>query len=214
MISHSHRFIFIHVYKVAGTSVRAALEHYVDGLGPRRRSMNKFARRLIGTDVIKPFHQPLHGHATAREYKDFLGEKYFDYFSFAFVRNPFDWQVSLYEYARQSKSHYQHELHKRMNFEEYIRWRCSEDRNLQRDFIFDNDGSKLVNFVGRFENMNNDFRFACQKIGISCDLPHKKRSARSNASQYYNSETHKLVADAFSADFEEFGYSKELIDVA
>lgn len=102
-----------------------------------------------------------------------MGQAKFDsYFSFAFVRNPWDWQVSLYTFMLKNKNHYQHNLAKSFSgFTEYIEWRCREDVRFQRDFVFSKDGKQLVNFIGRFENLEKDFNYICSQIGISVILP-------------------------------------------
>ena len=41
------------------------------------------------------------------------------YFKFAFVRNPWSWQVSLYEFGKQDTKHFQHELLNKFDFRDY-----------------------------------------------------------------------------------------------
>ena len=71
---------------------------------------------------------PLPTHVSAQEVIKKLGKETFDLnFSFAIVRNPSDWQVSLYHFMRKDPKHHQHELAKRFkNFENYLEWRCNE----------------------------------------------------------------------------------------
>ncbi|NNK33015.1 MAG: hypothetical protein HKP02_07815 [Xanthomonadales bacterium] len=47
----------------------------------------------------------------------------------------------------------------------------------QYDMLHDADGRLLVDFVGRFESLQEDFRRVCAKLGIeSAELPHRNRS--------------------------------------
>ncbi|NJL76459.1 MAG: sulfotransferase family 2 domain-containing protein [Saprospiraceae bacterium] len=98
LISHTKKFIFIHNYKVAGTSVREVLGKY---------RLSKWARLQQKLGLLPRNHQrTADNHLTALEVKAKIPKNIFEqYFKFGFVRNPWDWQASLYEYAlKKSKS--------------------------------------------------------------------------------------------------------------
>ena len=141
MISYKKKFVFVHIYKVAGTSVRSALSPYVDNRNISQKAINRIVRSLTSRHPFPYSEQPLHDHAKAKEYEAFLGDAFRDFYSFAFVRNPYDWQISLYEYARQTPHHHQHEQYQNMKFDEYIHWRCSEEYTLQKDYKSDQGGT-------------------------------------------------------------------------
>lgn len=47
----------------------------------------------------------------------------------------------------------------------------------QCDFICDSSGKQIVDFVGKYENLQEDFNYVCNQIGISpIKLPHINRS--------------------------------------
>ncbi|RMF91729.1 MAG: sulfotransferase, partial [Nitrospinota bacterium] len=144
-----------------------------------------------------------------RELREMLSPPVYDrFFSFAFVRNPWDWQVSLYFYMLKTRDHFQHRLiHSMQGFEEYIRWRVREDRHLQKDFVTDEAGNLLVDFVGKYENLEQDFAQVCARIGIQAALPHLNQSGHRNYREYYNERTRNLVYDAFKEDIEFFHYT-------
>src|ERR1041385_6447800 len=109
LISHSKRFLFIHNYKVAGTSVRDTLGKY----SSLSYACSSFADKVRFTLGIYPpiFSNDFHGHVHAAELKKRIPEKVFSaYFKFGFARNPWDWQVSLYTYALNLPPHHPHEL--------------------------------------------------------------------------------------------------------
>jgi hypothetical protein len=140
-----------------------------------------------------------------------MGEKNFrSYFSFAFVRNPWDWQVSLYTYALKNPSHFQHDFTNKLDgFPAYLDWRCANDIHFQKDFIYSQDGKLLVNFVGKYEHLDADFREVCGRIGISASLPRLNISKEKPYQKYYTPETVELVRKTFAPDIEAFGYDFE-----
>ena len=107
LISNKRKFIFVHIYKNAGSSMTNALMPYAS---------NKWQR--MTSHVLKRFNislqfdpQPFPSHIKASELINAMGKEAFEtFFSFAIIRNPWDWQVSLYKYMLKSFSHHQHAL--------------------------------------------------------------------------------------------------------
>lgn len=204
LISHRHRFIFVHIYKNAGSSIVAALKPYAV---PWWQQKICNAVRHLG--VVAPFDpERFHPHILAIDLMKALGkEKYSSYFSFAIVRNPWDWQVSMYKYVLSDTAHHQHELFKSFgSFDNYIQWRCQESGRQQRDFIYSPEGNLLVDFVGRFERLDEDFAEICSRIGISASLPKLNVSNNKPYREFYTDETKELVRKTFAVDCETFGY--------
>jgi hypothetical protein len=215
LISYSHRFIFIHIYKVAGTSIADALARYTAKGVDRRSPMIRFLRSL-GVHHLVP-RQRLRNvraqrHATARAIRAELPPEIFDkFYKFAFVRNPWDWQVSLYYFALEDPSHAQHQLTKSFgSFEKYLEWRVNGHYRLQKDFVVDDAGRLIVDFVGRYETLARDFATICERVGIDHPrLPHHRSSAHRDYRTYYTPRTTALVAEAFQEDIEFFAYERE-----
>jgi hypothetical protein len=140
--------------------------------------------------------KPLSNHSKAEEIIGLMGQKKFNkYYSFAVVRNPWDWQVSLYSYMLIKRDHPQHAMISSMSsFDEYIEWRCHNEVCFQRDFLIDSNGQNVVNTILRFETLSNDFNELCKKINISARLQNMNKSLRKNDyKSYYNESTKKLV---------------------
>jgi predicted AAA+ superfamily ATPase len=130
--SRKYNFIFIHVYKNAGTSITSALKPFSDNCFNK-----KFGQllRLANINYFSSLFYP--DHITASMLADKIGrQKFSSYFSFAIVRNPWDWQVSLYNYMLENASHHhQRKLVKSFkSFDDYIGWRCNEEIRYQKDF--------------------------------------------------------------------------------
>ena len=76
----------------------------------------------------------------------------------------------------------------------------------QWDWITDEQGHILVNFVGRFENLARDYEQLCQRLNRNGPLPHLKRSQRDDYRKYYDSATTEIIAQWFDKDIAMFGY--------
>ena len=200
--SDSHKFIFVHIFKTAGTSVKRVLRRYAM---PAWQDKANFVLKRVGIPQYRP--QEFPDHQTASQIIDKIGRHKFDsYFSFAFVRNPWDWEFSHYRYIVGEKTHPNHQAVASMkDFKTYLGWRCDNRFQLQKDFVF-HEGVQVVDFVGRFENLNSDFETVCKQIGIRRRLPKLNVSRRGNYVEAYDEEMVEMVRQAFRDDVLEFGY--------
>jgi len=133
-------------------------------------------------------------------------EEFNSKFSFAFVRNPWDWELSHYKYILRMPRHASHEEVKRLGtFSEYVRWRCDQRFQLQRSFLI-HDGKQVVDFVGRFETLTADFQTIAGQLGISPKLKQLNRTRRTVYQEHYDAKTVDLIAETFREDIEHFGY--------
>lgn len=208
VISHSKKFLFVHIQKTAGRSFEAVLKENIPDL-----------KSFMGT----------HDHALWA--KEQLEEQWSDYYKVAFVRNPWDRLVSWYTMIQEKgrKTLYkrifgmrkynhltQYVLSNSNSFEEFL-YNCVDTIDdidgkksilyNQLDYITDEDGSLIVDFVGRFENLNKDTDTVFKTLGLeNVTLPHKNSSKHKNYRSYYSEETKKLVSQRFERDIEFFGY--------
>lgn len=228
---------FIHIIKTGGTSVEKMLRNQtkpseMDRLLPRRLT-DKLMDRLNPTQSRLA---RLSKHALAIDYLNCAPQKYKDSFSFAIVRNPWDWLVSWYTFVKSvriSPDHgrqWRHALHEQvapLSFEEYIQWVTVENGFqqlpsrrasafsskvpiLQSDWLTDLDGNLIVDFVGRFEHLSRDVHHAMKqspaRSHAESSLPHVNKSPRDSYHSYYSNQTRALVEEYFAEDIRRFGY--------
>src|SRR3712207_8701173 len=70
-----------------------------------------------------------------------------------------------------------------------IEWRISEDKHLQKDFVVDEAGRLIVDFVGRYETIERDFAAVCARLEIECRLPHLNSTPHRHYMTYYTPRT-------------------------
>ena len=79
---------------------------------------------------------------------------YEEFFSFAFVRNPYSWLVSEFEVVRQNPDHRHYKYLKKMkDFSEYVEWEVRRGKRYQYPLVTDENGQVMVNFLGHFERL-------------------------------------------------------------
>lgn len=212
-ISYRYKFLFVHIAKTGGTSIRSALNtlRWRDPYAIPLAMLNRISY-FFGHKLACKF--PRHAKAIAA-YEMLPREFYNSLFKFAFVRNPWDLQVSSYHHLRRERPHLIFHL---KDFEEVLRWKLDAKRpyqfhidtsiELQSDYLIDLHGNIIVDFIGRYERLAQDFEEACRRIGIPyLQLPHKRKAHdRKDYRSYYTDETAELVAQHFRRDIEMFGY--------
>lgn len=206
IISDTKNFVFIHTPKAAGTSVRESLHQYATVPVWQHRINNL----PVGTNRL------LSKHASAKTIKKYLGEEQWNkFFTFTFVRNPWDRVVSTYFYAKKYKGDAKHKLASQKTFTEFVKWygnvctpRHPEPLQLlpQMYYIGDN-GRILVDFVGRFESFQKDFRNICERIGIKTKLNHANKTDHASYRELYNRSTREIVGRLFKEDIRILGYT-------
>ncbi len=202
MISDEHKIIFIHIPKTAGTSIENVLfkpknkRASNDLWGGPNQYQSGALQHLMSSNIIKA-----------------IGMDVFNqYFTFSFSRNPWDKIVSQYHFTVQRRKDLQHKIgiNENSSFKEYINKLFSVDVYIQWEqqykFLYI-DGKCVVDFIGKFENLQQDFDIVCDKIGMSRQqLPHKNKSKHKHYTEYYDDETRQIVAEKYAKDIECFGY--------
>ena len=205
MISDEHRCIFVHIPKCGGSSIEAALWPW-----PRRESQ-------LWMGFVDEFHNKYQTgglqHLQAGQIRTEVGDHRFgSYFKFTFVRNPFDRTVSQFAYMRKRP-----DLRSFIGMQddddfgrylELIQQRSHVQWEPQSRFVTASDGSLLVDFVGRFEDLSGDARKVFERVGVGVrKLPHHERGERGPYRSYYGAAERKVVESLYAEDLAIFGYA-------
>jgi chondroitin 4-sulfotransferase 11 len=197
-ISDKYKCIFIHIPIVAGTGIKEALE------------------------------LPGRGHLPWQYYYVVYPEQWDLYIKFTVVRNPWDRVVSAYHYAKMDKNywydnlnritpHPDYELLSKRTFAGYCeilknRRNMLKHESWQPQYLWvakTENGNNLlmVDFVLRYENLEDDFAVLCERLGVSnIDLPYINKSNHGHYRQYFTQETKEIIEELYSADIRLFKY--------
>jgi hypothetical protein len=155
-------------------------------------------------------------HKTARQKIDEVGwDAWQKAFTFSVVRNPWDKVVSHYCFRVATNQTGLGDGH--LSFGEWVR-ACYREKNPryldkpmmfmpQLDWIADEDGRVLVDFVARFERLSADMGWLQERIGRRFTLGHYNKTEREPYRTYYDERSRAIVEDWFARDIEAFGYT-------
>ncbi len=201
MISFQKQFLFVHIPKTGGNSIQSTLRHYSEdeivALRAEQDGIERFGLRNPNYKIKK--------HSTLAEYRAVLGEaRFLDLYKFTCVRNPWDRMVSYYFGTTQlvetwDRKEFKKLILKALSVTDYLRLDKGEA-----------DPFGNVNYIMRFENLVDNFRAVCARLGIpDAPLPQYNRSNREHYSNYYDAELCELIRKRFAPEIERFGYAFE-----
>ncbi|WP_052746067.1 sulfotransferase family 2 domain-containing protein [Sulfurovum lithotrophicum] len=185
--------IYIHIPKVAGISIEEAL----------------FREKV--------------GHKWALMYKGEDKQKFNDYFKFSFVRNPYDRLASAFFFLKnggrnefdkkwseenlsaiEDFTHFIQNLQNEVFREKVLKWTHFIP---QYKYVCDQKGEIIVDYIGKFETLHNDFSHVADTLGIPVHLSHQNKT--SNKKDYrtlYTEDMQETVYRLYQKDFELFDY--------
>ena len=127
-------------------------------------------------------------------------------FKFAFVRNPWDRMVSAFHYAKEThlfvkewvgnmatcpssvsptSSYTRATLTTFKDFVENQIWIDEDDAPSNEHWRLQVDFTEGLDFVGRIENIDEDMKTICEKLGITdCEVPHIRASEHEHYTKY------------------------------
>ena len=148
----------------------------------------------------------------ADHYRELDLNECIEYFKFGLVRNPWDRLVSVWK-NKVIDNHQSgvKDLREYKNFSMFVKKTCEKNlHKCDRHIMLQSEllPHEHLNWIGRFENLQEHFNTICDKIGIPrTQLPHENKSNHKHYTEYYDDETREIVAEKYAKDIEYFGYS-------
>ncbi|MEQ8717539.1 MAG: sulfotransferase family 2 domain-containing protein [Acidimicrobiales bacterium] len=237
IISHEHSFIFIKTHKTAGSSIEAALSPHVGDDAvvtqllpdepPEHNSRNHRGLFNPIPDVVAAFRaghdrprrrgagvfEPLLRLRRRQRYWEHMSlgaalrhspREVGSYYRFCFERNPWDKVLSIWFWSGRQAG-------RQRTMDGFERWLDMPDtpRGLRSDWHLYSLGGKLaVDFVGRFEDLEQDLRVAMRPCGVDTsilEIPHHKKAPRSPDVQI-SQRASRRIEEMFHREIEAFGY--------
>ena len=189
MIDHKNKFIFIHIPKTGGSSIESIFHPSI----------------ITKTGICKDIPNKHYTLDSLLKNKEIELSKFF---SFSFIRNP--WDKILSHYLFFIKGGFDH----RGSFFNFVKYYCDTNHKgwKNNDFLpqfnyLSLDNSLAIDFIGKFENLQEDFDVVCDKIGVARkQLPYTNKTQHKHYTEYYDDETREIVAQKYAKDIEYFGY--------
>jgi hypothetical protein len=215
VLSHAHKFIFLHFPKTGGSSILSVLE--------KNNICKEYPLRITAGDCREYGLLPRREGGWARHLpaveacRMVPADMWQRYFKFAFVRNPWDWMVSTYHYHLQSfvLREARPDIYLRAaQYKDFRAWvrATIRARECPADFLSDEIGVVQMDFIGRFEHFQQDFDRVCDHVGLPrMLLPMENRSEHDHYSCYYDDETREIVRRHFYRSVSMFGYRFESV---
>ena len=204
IVSHRHRFIFFAVPRTGTHAIRAALGPLLGDDDWQQQSLTEVVRSPV-PDLARIGH----GHISLGQARACLPTETRDYFKFAFVRNPYDRFVSACAMLNKRNPGY------RGRETAFMKRALTVPRFRQRvlvrpqvDMLVDETGEVGMDYVGRYETLQQCFGEACRQIGIAeIDLERSNVSEHDEYASYYDDELLANVTAFYRHDFEVLGYA-------
>ena len=209
IISHKHRFIFFAVPRTATHAVRQALRPCLGEDDWEQQAL--FGKQTIPVPGIAAIG---HGHVSFQQARACLpAQTWSSYFKFGFVRNPFDRFVSACFFLnRRNPGFAGHEV-------EFMRRAIARERFRQRvlalpqyRLLADENDAPALDYVGRYETLQESFDEICLRIGIAPSALGRRNESRHRGYEgYYDASLKEAVAEYYRKDFALFGYDAGMI---
>ena len=212
-INHDKKALFIHIPKTGGSYIAEILQkHYgFKNYYLQRPDHKTFC--LEKDSSVDKHENKIHGtlmyYKTSQQLNKIMGMddyKWSSYYIFSFIRNPYDRIISGWNYCNKYNIPFDNYLNINLNSYDYWHVLMSQSRHL-----INNNGKINVNFIGKFENMENDLKTVLNNIGIyNVNHNHFKKNSKKhdNYKKYYDKYILEKVNFIIREDLDNFDYTR------
>ena len=179
MIIEKLKCVFIHIPKTGGTSVEESLKFLIPPSGR---------------------------HMFAKVAKGILKEEWNTYYKWTIVRNTFDRLVSLYFFCKKLESENAHNENFNYWLEKILNKGHCRDLPISQLEWLETDGKIEIDFVGKFESLDCDFKKVVNLFKVEAKLLHLNATCHSHYSNYYNRKLINVVYKFLGPEIEYFNY--------
>tara|TARA_B000000475_G_scaffold241284_1_gene212006 strand:+ start:329 stop:982 length:654 start_codon:yes stop_codon:yes gene_type:complete len=207
IISHKYKFIFIANPKTATQYVRKILEPFLDVTDDEISYLFK-----IKKSKYSELNKLRTEHIRAVDIKNIVGNKIWNtYFKFSFIRNPYTRFVSIFLFNNRNKKYYSDINNLIQNWKEnnivLKEFKNMSNKNFfkktQSYWFTDENENLMIDFIGDFDNLDNDLKYIFNKCSIGKYSKMKKinSSISHNYKDYLNNYTIKFIDEYYKKDF-------------
>jgi len=201
LIHHEKQFIFIHITKNSGTEMSKEIEKvycnselmsFVERDGPnlgidKMHLYNSVISKFISNDILHK------------------------YVKFCIVRNPYN---KMYSAWHNIKDRYEYD-----NINDFIKYKVDKDfiygleiipgdarvhYRPQFTFIYNDNECKCVDYIIKYENLNNDIKLLNNKFNLN--IPEYGNNKNIDYLKFYDQESINKINILYKKDFELFNY--------
>jgi hypothetical protein len=222
IISNSHKFIFVHIPKTAGTTITSVLS-----------SLTRWNDiELGGTEfgeIIAPLYLKKFGlgkHTKLSQIRKILGDEDFQKFrKFSFVRDPYAKAFSTYRHLRRWRVWKGSEIMD--SFESFLQFVTSAffldstgPDNLfipQFKWLADENGNLLTDYIGNVETIQASMATMIEQLSLPIDVS-RIPTLNESGDPYeyltaYTAEAKEIIINKYKKDFELFAYSIDNLNI-
>ena len=201
IINVEKNFIFIHIPKNAGTEMTRNI-----GKVYKKNIILQQVDPKTGIDKMHLYLDVIHKYVNPNLFENAI--------KFCIIRNPYEKLYSAWNYLR---NRYQFS-----NVNDFIKYKINKEfiygleliprdarvhYRPQHTFIYDIEGNKKVDYIIRYENLNNDIKSLNKKYNyIIPEYGDIAKYAINKYFRYFNSESVQKINELYELDFKLFGY--------